>query len=85
MSILESLCPDHQFNEPWDYGQFMRNLHSLVEERRIIKIEPKARGEWEQHADFFYDPASGEIYVLHHPEAPSRGLWEKRTDLALMN
>lgn len=75
MATLGELCPRGKFDSLWEYDQFMREIDRLVAEGDIKKIEPKVRSEWDLLADFFYDPAARETYMLHHPEFPSRGEW----------
>lgn len=77
MTILSELCPRGIFYSLWDYDQFMRIINSLIAEGKIRQIEPKIRSQWDLQADFFYDPLADEVFMLHHPELPSRGEWVK--------
>jgi len=74
-SLLNNLCPRGMFDSLSDYDQFMQTINSLEANGIIRKIEPTVRSDWDLQADFFYDPLAKEIFMLHHPEPPSRGEW----------
>jgi hypothetical protein len=76
-SLLGDLCPHETFRTPWEYKEFMRSIKSLIAAGTIMQIEPKVRSQWDLYADFFYDPGTEEIFMLHHPEAPYHGEWVK--------
>lgn len=76
-SLLNDLCPHETFRSPWEYREFMRIINSLLSEGTISQIEPRARSQWDLNAEFYYDPAADEVFMLHHPEAPYHGEWVK--------
>jgi hypothetical protein len=77
MSLLSELCPRGFFESHKAYEHFLKAIGSLVTQGDVKKIEPKVRSEWDLQAEFYHDPATDEVFKLHHPEFPSRGEWVK--------